>query len=81
MPRYNGREWWSWLRRFSVNNRCTVVKVLYLSDRITDWQLWDVLSHHQSPIPFAQARQVYRDLGFKPHVGYPLHKEERSCTS
>jgi len=81
VPSFNDREWWRWLSCLSVASRCAVVEALYLGGRITDWQLWDVLSHHQSPIPYAQARQVYQDLGFKPHVGYPLHKEVQSCTS
>jgi len=51
-----------------------IVKALYFDGHITDWQLWDVLGHHQSPIRFTQARQVYQYLGFRPHAGYPLHK-------
>ena len=75
MLSFNNRDWWLWLRTLPLQSRCVVVKALYLGGIITDWQLWDVLSHQQSPIPFTEARQVYRDLGFKPHVGYPLQKE------
>ena len=81
MPSFNDREWWRWLRCLSIASRCVIVKALYLNGRITDWQLWDVLSQHQSPIPFTQAHQVYQDLGFKPHAGYPLQKEVQPCTS
>ena len=81
MPSFNDREWWRWLRYFSIASRCVIVKALYLDGCITDWQLWDVLSQHQSPIPFIQARQVYQDLELRPHAGYPLQKEVQSCTS
>jgi hypothetical protein len=78
MQKQSGREWWRWLTCLSIASRCVIVEALYLGGCITDWQLWDVLSHHQSPIPFVEARQVYRDLGFKPHAGYPLRKEVQS---
>ncbi len=78
MQRFNDRRWWQWLSCLPVESRCVVVKALYLGKSISDWQLWDVLGHHQSPIPFTEARQVYHDLGFKPHMGYPLTKEVQS---
>jgi len=51
-----------------------VVEAFYLGGAITAYQLWDVLSYHLSPIPFDQARQIYRNLGFKPFAGYPLQR-------
>ena len=78
MQRFNDRRWWQWLICLPVASRCVVVKALYLGKSISDWQLWDVLGHHQSPIPSTEASQVYRDLGFKPHAGYPLQKEVSS---
>ena len=75
MQTFNDREWWRWLRCLPQASRLVVVKALYLDGCITDWQLWDVLSHHQSPIPYLEAYQVYKDLGFQPYAGYPLHKE------
>ena len=80
MPRYNDREWWGPLCCFSLALRCRVIEALYRQGRLTDWQLWDVLSSYQSPIPTSAAAQVYRNLGFQPYAGYPLTKEERSCT-
>jgi hypothetical protein len=78
MQRCHDRQWWRWLECLPLESQCVIIKALYLGGCITDWQLWDVLGHHQSPIPFTQARQVYRDLGFKPHAGYPLTKEVES---
>ena len=75
MQYYHDRRWWRWLECLPVASRCVIVQALYLEGCITDWQLWDVLSHHRSPIPFIEAHQVYRDLGFRPHAGYPLTKE------
>lgn len=71
------RNWWPFLHRLSVERRCKVVKRLYQQGRLTDWQLWDILSTHQSPIPCAEATQVYYDLGFRPHAGYPLTLESQ----
>ena len=70
----NDRRWWRWLKCLPVESRCVVVEAFYLGGAITAYQLWDVLSYHLSPIPFDQARQIYRNLGFKPHAGYPLQR-------
>ena len=75
MQRFNDRRWWQWLSCFPVASRCVIVQALYLGGSITDWQLWDVLGHQDSPIPFAEARKIYQDLGFKPFAGYPLTKQ------
>lgn len=75
MLSFNDREWWFWLDHLPVKSRSAVVKACYLAGMITDWQLWDVLSHHQSPIPYPEAYQVYKDLGYQPFAGYPLRKE------
>lgn len=69
------REWWPRLYGLSVEERCQVVEELYRDGYITDWQLWEVLSNHQSPIPYVEALQVYHNLGFQPHAGYPLTRE------
>jgi hypothetical protein len=66
MPDLQGRRWWSLLRLLTTETRCRIVKELYVAGHITDWRLWDVLGHHQSPIPFAEARQICQDLGFQP---------------
>ena len=70
------RIWWASLYRLSVEERCRVVKKLYQQGRLIDWQLWEVLGNYQSPIPCAEAAQVYRDLGFQSHTGYPLTRRK-----
>ena len=86
MQTFNDREWWFWLERLPLGYRPAVIEALYSNGSITDWQLWDVLSHHQSPIPHREAYQVYKDLGFQPFAGYPLRRyvssdERRSKSS
>jgi hypothetical protein len=70
------RQWWSCLHHLSIELRCRVVQELYRGRHITDWYLWEVLSNHQSPIPYVEAVQIYHNLGFKPHAGYPLTRQD-----
>jgi hypothetical protein len=70
-----GRQWWAYLYHLSIEERGEVVEALYRGGHITNWQLWEVLSNHQSPIPHAAAAEIYQDLGFQPHAGYPLTEE------
>jgi hypothetical protein len=71
------RNWWWWLSLLSISTRCIVVKDLWELGRLTPWQLWDILSGNHSPIPRAEACQIYTELGFKPFAGYPLQEEAR----
>ena len=75
MPCFQDRRWWRWLECLPATSRCAIVQALHPGGCLADWQLWDALSHHQSPISSIEAGQVYRDLGFKPPAGYPLTKE------
>ena len=66
------RDWWFWLSKLLPTQRPGVILALYVYGHINDLQLWDVLSHHQSPVTPLDASQIYSSLGFKPFAGYPL---------
>ena len=68
------RNWWWILRFIGVKSRGNLVRRLFLDGAITEYQLWDVLSTHNSPVPYGVATYIYRELGYKPHSGYPLQK-------
>jgi hypothetical protein len=71
-----GRYWWSLLRHLTPTQRSQAIQSFYQQGSITDWQLWEVLSNHQSPITYVEATQIYHNLGFKPHAGYPLTRQD-----
>ena len=67
------RGWWSReVRPLPRHSRADYVVEQFRAGRITDYQLWEILSIHKSPIPVVDAVQAYIQLGFKPFSGYPL---------
>lgn len=53
-------------------DRAQIVIDAHRSAEISDLMLWDILSHHNSPIDGPTASEVYKALGFEPFAGYPL---------
>jgi len=74
-----GRGWVGLLYHHTKGaNRAATVVQWYRSGRISNWQLWDILSSHGHPFAHAgDAAAVYKVLGFVPHVGYPLTIEQK----
>lgn len=66
------RQWWWPLSLMTSEQREATITKLFRGGHITDWQLWDILSLHNSPVSHAEATEIYEALGFVPHVGYPL---------
>lgn len=69
------RQWWVLPLMTSNQRKVTVIKLVRCR-WISDWQLWDVLGLYNSPVSWAEATEVYVNLDFVPHVGYPLRKEK-----
>lgn len=66
------RNWW-WILRFTNKQGAgDIVKHLFCEGVITEYQLWDLLGTSNGPISYGRAAQIYKDLGFSPHAGYPL---------
>ena len=81
--RKNDRGWWSRLHLMGREKRVRfIVRACLSADRayrmgvIDDHALWDVLSHHNGPVSHKDAVDIYRQLGFVPHAGYPLTVQE-----
>ena len=70
------REWWSRLHLMGCEKRVRFIARAYRMGVIDDHALWDVLSHHNGPVPHKDAVDIYRQLGFVPHAGYPLTVQE-----
>ncbi len=70
------REWWSRLHLMGCEKRVRFIVRTYRMGVIDDHALWDVLSHHNGPVPHKDAVDIYRQLGFVPHAGYPLTVRE-----
>ncbi len=78
---YADRNWWPDCMRtkhYGPNTPAQFVINAHHYGKITDWQVWDICSNHNSPLTVSQARLVYESLGFEPFAGYPL--KERVST-
>ncbi len=69
---FTGRNFWGALRLLSAREQQVLIVEAYRNGWISDWQLWDVLSWGHSPVNYAGAIAIYRDLNFLPFSGYPL---------
>lgn len=69
---YSGRNWWWALERLAAPQQHRFIVHAYQSGWISDWQLWEALSHASSRVAYPVARAIYTALGFVPFNGYPL---------
>ena len=74
--RTSDRGWWSRLHLMSREKRVRFIVRAYGMSVIDDHALWDVLSHHNGPVSYRDAADIYQQLGFVSHVGYPLTVRE-----
>ena len=76
-PWGKGRGWWACLEvPDTADEPMTDTLVAAFRDgRISEYQLWDVCTHHLSPVPGKVAVQVFAQLGFIWGKGWPLQRE------
>lgn len=74
--RGNGRDWWSRLHLMGREKRVRFIVRAYGMGVIDDHALWDVLSHYNGPVSHGDAADIYQQLGFVSHAGYPLTVRE-----
>lgn len=70
------RGWWFRLHLMGCWKRVCFIVRAYKMGAIDDYALWDILSYHNGPVSYRDAVDVYQQLGFVPHMGYPLTEEE-----
>ena len=66
------RGWWSRLHLMGREKRVRFIVRAYGMSVIDDYALWDVLSYHNGPVSYRDAVDIYQQLGFVSHAGYPL---------
>ncbi len=69
---FAGRHWWGALERLTAREQHTFIVHAYRSGWISDWQLWEALSHGSSRVAYPVARAIYEELGYQAFKGYPL---------
>ena len=69
--RSHNRDWWSRLTG-DPDKDVVFIVAAYRVDRIADYDLWDVLSQHNSAVTPSTAYAIYEKLRFVPFAGFPL---------
>jgi len=78
-PWGRNRKWWGRLQNVGGTDALMDALVTAFQDGwISEYQLWDVCTHHLSPVPEEVAVRVFARLGFAWGKGWPLQKVSRT---